>query len=88
MPSVCCSSRISPRISTRSLRVEVRERLVEQQHLGLDHQGAGDGDALQLAAGELVRPALAVAFELDEAQGAQRRARRSRSRATLRALRP
>ena len=70
------------------LRVEVRERFVEQQHLGLDHQGAGDRDALQLAAGELVRPARVVAFELDEAQGAQRRARRSRCAQRPRALRP
>ena len=53
------------------LGVEIRERFVEQQHLGLDHQGSGDRDALELAAGELVRPARVVAFELDEAQGAQ-----------------
>ena len=42
------------------LGVEVGERLVEQQDLGLDHQAAGDGDALELAARELVRPALAI----------------------------
>ena len=42
-------------------RIEIAERLVEQQHLRADHQGAGDGDALQLAARQLVRPALAVA---------------------------
>jgi hypothetical protein len=35
------------------LRVEVRQRLVEEQHLGLEHERAGDRDALLLAAGEL-----------------------------------
>ena len=34
-------------------RVEVGERLVEQEHLGLAHDRAADGDALALAAGEL-----------------------------------
>jgi hypothetical protein len=52
------------------LRVEIRERFVQEQHLGFDHQGPGDRDALELAAGELVRPARVVAFELDKAQGA------------------
>jgi hypothetical protein len=33
--------------------VERRERLVEQQHVGLDHDGAGERDALLLAAGQL-----------------------------------
>ena len=50
------------------LGVEVRQRLIEQQHLGLDDQRARDGDPLQLAAGELVRPALLVAVEMDELQ--------------------
>ena len=36
------------------LRVEVRERLVEQEHLRLAHDGAADGDALALAAGKLL----------------------------------
>jgi electron transfer flavoprotein alpha subunit len=35
------------------LGVERAERLVEQQHLGLDRQRAGQRDALALAAGEL-----------------------------------
>jgi hypothetical protein len=35
------------------LGVEVGQRLVEQQDLRLQHQRAGDGDALLLAAGEL-----------------------------------
>ena len=52
------------------LGVEIGERLVEQQHMRLDHDGARDRDALQLAAGQLVRPALAVAVELHELQRA------------------
>ncbi len=36
-------------------RIERRCRLIEQQHLRAQRQGAGDGDALLLAAGELAR---------------------------------
>ena len=53
------------------LGVEIGERFVEQQHMRLDHEGAGDRDALELAAGQLVRPALAVAVELHELQRAR-----------------
>ena len=70
------------------LGVEIGERLVEQQHMRLDHDGARDRDALQLAAGELMRPALAVAVELDQLQRARRRARAISSPRTLRARRP
>ena len=35
--------------------VQCRERLVEEQNLGLDREGAGDGYTLLLAAGELMR---------------------------------
>ena len=45
------------------LGVEVRERLVEQEDLGLAHDGAAHGDALALAARE--RPRLAVEEALD-----------------------
>ena len=41
------------------LGVEVRERLVEQQHRGLEHEGARQRDALLLPAGELRGAALA-----------------------------
>ena len=41
------------------LGVEVRQRLVEQERLGLAHDGPADGDALALPAGKL--PRLAVA---------------------------
>ena len=40
------------------LRVEVGERLVEQEDLGMAHNRAADRDALPLAAGELARLAL------------------------------
>ena len=36
--------------------VQRGERLVEQQHLGLRHQGAGDRHPLRLPAGKLARP--------------------------------
>jgi hypothetical protein len=37
------------------LRVEIRQRLVEEEHLRPAHDGAAHGDALTLAAGELAR---------------------------------
>ncbi len=43
------------------LEVERAERLVEQQHLGLVGDGAGERDALLLAAGHLGRQALGIA---------------------------
>ena len=51
------------------LGIEIRQRLVEQQHLGLDRDGARERDALLLAAGELVRPARA---EFGEAHQVER----------------
>ena len=45
------------------LRVEVRERLVEEEHLGMAHDGAAHRDALPLTAGEL--PGLALEELLD-----------------------
>ena len=54
--------------------VERRERLVEEQHLRLGHEGAGDGDALLLAAGQLARPAAGM---LDEADAGGARGRRA-----------
>ena len=51
-------------------RVEVREGFVEEQHVGLVHQRAGEGDALLLAAGELRGIALPQAFEPHQPQGA------------------
>jgi hypothetical protein len=41
-------------------RVEVRQRLVEQERLRLANDRAADRDALALAAGEFARPAVEV----------------------------
>ena len=48
--------------------VEIGQWLVEQQHFRSDHQGAGDGDALQLATRQLMRPTLAVTLQLNQRQ--------------------
>ena len=48
------------------LRVERAERLVHQEHVGLEHIGARDGDALLHAAGELVRKGALVALQVHE----------------------
>ena len=50
------------------LRVEGAEGLVEEQHARFDREGAGEGDALALAAGELLGIALVEAGELDEVE--------------------
>ena len=51
-------------------RVERPERLVEEEHRRVDGEGAGEGGALALAAGELERVARAVTVgvEPDERQ--------------------
>ena len=46
--------------------VERAERLVEQQHLGLDHERPGDRDPLAHAARQLRGPRLLEALEADE----------------------
>ena len=61
------------------LEVERAERLVEQQHLRLVDERAGERHALALAAGELAGLARAIAGELDQLQrllGRLARARR------------
>ena len=50
------------------LGVQVGKRLVHQQHVRLDDDGAGQGDALLLAAGELGRHAVGVLVDLHHAQ--------------------
>ena len=52
------------------LQVQRAQRLVQQQHLRLVHQRAGDGDALLLAAGERVHMALFVALQVHQLQHA------------------
>ncbi|GMA32050.1 hypothetical protein GCM10025875_20420 [Litorihabitans aurantiacus] len=49
-------------------RVEVGQRLVEQQQLRADRDGAGERDALLLAAGELLRAAAGQVAEADEVE--------------------
>jgi len=46
------------------LRVKLAGRLVREEQLGVVGQGAGDADSLLLAAGQLVRPLLAVARQV------------------------
>ena len=48
------------------LRVEVRQRLVEQEHRRLAHDGAAHRHALALAAGERARLAVEVRAELED----------------------
>ena len=50
------------------LQIQRAQGLVQQQDLGLVHQGPGDGDALLLAAGQGVDGALLVAFHLHQLQ--------------------
>ena len=61
MPSAFCSALQLFLHVLAQLQVERAERLVEQQHLGLVDQRAGERHALALAAGKLARPARAVA---------------------------
>ena len=49
--------------------VQVAQRLVQQQNLGLLHQRPGNGHPLLLAAGELSGPALEIVLDLHEAGG-------------------
>ena len=57
MPSSRCRCLSCDLHLLAQLLVERAERLVEQQHLGLEGQGAGERDALALAARELRRAA-------------------------------
>ena len=54
-------------MSTRG--IEIGQGLVEQEHLGLAHDGAADGDALALAAGKLAGLALEQMLHLEDAGG-------------------
>ena len=60
------------------LGVEVGQRLVEQEHLRVAHDGAAHGDALALAAGELARIAVEQRVEAEDLGGALDPLRRSR----------
>ncbi|MGF6416251.1 hypothetical protein OKW37_008010 [Paraburkholderia sp. MM5482-R2] len=52
-PRRCWSARISSRNLDAQLRVEIRQRLVEQKYVGPDRERARNRDALLLAAGQL-----------------------------------
>ena len=54
------------------LGVEIRQRLVEQEHLRFAHDGAAHRDALPLAAGELVRLAIKQVGDVEDAGGVRR----------------
>ena len=56
------------------LRVEVGERLVEEEYPRLAHDGAADGDALALAAGKLPGPPVEQLVDLQDLRGLARRA--------------
>ena len=58
--SSCC-------IRLPELEIERAERLVQKQHLGPHDEGAGERDALLLAAGELVDPTVGQLFEAHQA---------------------
>ena len=45
------------------LGVEVRQRLIHEEHLGLTHDGATHGDTLALTTGEGLRLAVEEVFE-------------------------
>ena len=53
------------RIWPRSFRVEVRQRLVEQERIGLPHDRPAHRDALPLATGQVRRFAVQVLGELE-----------------------
>ena len=53
------------------LGIEVGQRLVEQEHVDVAHQGPADGDALALAAGELRRAALQERLDLQQFGGSR-----------------
>jgi hypothetical protein len=51
------------------VRVHVRGRFVEEQHLRLGNQGAGDGDALRFSSGEGLRIPVPVVRHSHQLQG-------------------
>ena len=65
------------------LGVERAERLVQQQHLGLDRERAGERDALALAAGELRGIAVGQPVELHQLEQLVHLARGSAPRRAL-----
>ncbi len=58
---------LEPRLDAQR-RVEVGERLVEQENLGVAHDRPADGDALALAAGEVLGQPVEELVELQDAR--------------------
>src|SRR5206468_10325058 len=50
-------------------RVQVRQGLIQEKDLGIPHQGAAQGDALALPAGELARVAIEVSGDAEQLGG-------------------
>ena len=71
------------RVLIAQRRIEVGQRLVEQEHRRLAHDGAADGDALALAAGEVARPAVEQGVELQHLAPPRARAGRPRPSSAL-----
>ena len=76
-PTRACSAFSSARVSDPQLEVQIGQRLVEQEHVGLAYQRARQRDPLPLPAGELA----AAAGRAGGAQPTASAARRARSRA-------
>ena len=70
------------------LGVEVGQRLVEQEHLRMAHDGAAERDALALAAGELARLAARGARSMPRMSAASLTRLRSPASSNFRILRP
>ena len=66
IPSWRWIARISFRERDPDLGVEGRQRLVQQEDLGLDRQGPGERHALLLAARQLPRVAVALVGQVDQ----------------------
>ena len=68
MPTRWIAARSSRRVRSRSVGIEVRERLVEQQHARLGREGAGERHPLLLAARDLAHPPRLEAGEVDQGE--------------------
>ncbi len=66
IPTRSCSAFSSTLSDAAQLGVQRAERLVEQQHGRIEHQGPGQRDPLLLAAGQLPWPALLVCGHMHE----------------------
>ena len=69
---------ISMRVGDAQRGVEVGQRLVEQEDLGVAHDGAADGDALALAARQRLGQAVEIFGQLQDLGGLRAPAGRSR----------